>query len=51
MKRYKFIHPITADDHIIECEKLDRCDGYWECYIGERIHHQFPISWAMMKID
>ena len=51
MKRYKFIQPITADDHIIECEKLQLCDGYWECYIDERIHHQFPISWAMIKID
>jgi hypothetical protein len=51
IKRYKFIHPVTADDHIIECEKLQLCDGYWECYVDEKIHHQFPISWAMIKIE
>jgi hypothetical protein len=51
MKKYKFIHPITANEHIIECEILKLSDGFWECWISERIHHQFPTSWAMIKIE
>jgi len=51
MKKYKFIHPVTASKYIIHCEELYLSDGYWECRTNGLIHHQFPISYAMIKLN
>jgi len=51
MRKYKFIHPITSSEYIIKCEKISLCDDYWECMIGEKIYHQFPISYAMINLN
>jgi hypothetical protein len=51
MRKYKFIHPLTASEYIIQCEKICLCDDYWECMIGEKIYHQFPISYAMINLN
>jgi len=51
MKTYKFIHPVTASKYIIHCEKLYLADGFWECRTDGLIHHQFPMSYAMIKLN
>jgi hypothetical protein len=50
MRKYKFIHPFTASEYIIQCEEIRLSDGYWECWINEKIHYQFSQSYAMIKL-
>ena len=55
MKKFKFIHPITGEAHIVICEKIEEygtsAQNYWWCLIADKIIAQFPQSYAMIRID
>lgn len=55
MRKYKFIHPVTGEAHIVICDKVE---GYQEanemfhrCAIRRKTVAFIPISYAMIRID
>jgi len=55
MRKYKFIHPITGEAHIVICDKIEEYgsvnESYWWCLIGDKIIAQIPQSYAMIKLN
>lgn len=55
MKKYKFIHPLTGEAHIVICEKIEEYEtsaqNYWWCLIADKIIAQIPQSYAMILVD